>query len=160
MEFGRWFKGYGANNELQAEVDKLRKESIDYVHRYEQLEKVIAEHRTKKNELLSNIDYLYKKLEERDVKVASFAEEIARLKKLIAAQQSSANNISIPPQAPAFGHTVSATEGPVTPEQKNAIEQMAKVWRDKPELVTNVVRKSKSEGVKGKGNERTTKPCA
>lgn len=155
MTFSKWFKGYGANNELQAEVDKLRKESGSYAERYERLQRSLDDFAAKKDQLLSVIDHLHKKLDEKDLKMASFVEEIARLKKLISEQRQSANNISIPPTEPAFMRTIGVTQEPVTPEQKQAIEKIANVWRKNPDLVKRTVGTRKAEGVKGKGNERT-----
>lgn len=159
MNFMQWFKGYGADNELKFENDKLKKE-ISQLHVKQQaawdidtinanrrdalqkdndrLYKVLSGEPERKEslekdiiEFLRNKIELESKIKMKDIEMATFADEINRLKKLIQESKTQeSKDKGIPPIAQA--NTIPTVDG-------------------KDPKVT------KEPYIKGKGNDRTKK---
>lgn len=91
MNFSNWFKGYGANKELEFENEKIKKELSDLKRQHLILLDKHAEMR------FNHVSEVLVK----DKKMASFADEIARLKKLIEeSRDKDTKSISTPPLKP------------------------------------------------------------
>jgi len=99
MNFMQWFKGYGANREMEFENDKLKKELIELKRVREKSLNDMASYRMEHAKTLGKY---VKELEEKDKQMASWMEEVARLKKLIELNRDrSKDTVGTPPVKPA-----------------------------------------------------------
>jgi hypothetical protein len=141
MNFSNWFKGYGSDNEVRAENEKLKREVSQLLIKLEVIESKHHQLYRDKNrykeecarleENIKDASYsLIKSKQNKELEMSTFHEEIARLKKLIALEKEAK-------ESSGKVHTLESGMQ-VTDSLKRVLD-------------------ANKEKIKGKGNDRTIK---
>ncbi len=137
MDFSRWFRGYGAQRELEFKYEKISKEMSELKRSVDTQGATIA-HLKMENARL--IGAHVKKLDDKDKEMASWIEEVNRLKKLIELNRhTNPESTGIPPIKPA--------------DQIKVSDEMYEVFKKREE---NKLSEKKIRERKGSGNARSS----